>query len=170
MTLWAPLLPEVPICPCEHCTAAKEAKSARKPRGYHWEGSPRSIHTIDLAWGIRRSRGRSHGRRHGRPHGHSQGQSTKTPRDAPPAMAATSPSGWRSRTRGEVIWKRDTAMQRAAALAGWGVQGTGGGLWAAAGWGVLVALSLSHHLSHVDEETPREAPSFFLNKFMEKKD
>ena len=56
MTLWAPLLPEVPICPCEHCTAAKEAKSARKPRGYHWEGSPRSAHTIDLAWGIRRSR------------------------------------------------------------------------------------------------------------------
>ena len=112
MTLWAPLLPEVPICPCEHCTAAKEAKSARKPRGYHWEGSPRSIHTIDLAWGIRRSRGRSHGRRHGRPHGHSQGQSTKTPRDAPPAMAATSPSGWRSRTRGEVIWKRDTQRCR----------------------------------------------------------
>ena len=62
-------------------------------------------------------------------------------------------------------------MQRAAALAGWGVQGTtGGGLWAAAGWGVLVALSLSPHLSHVDEETPREVRSFFLNKFMEKKD
>ena len=59
-------------------------------------------------------------------------------------------------------------MQTAAALAGWDVQG--GGLWAAAGWGVLVALSLSHHLSHVDEETPREVPSFFLNKFMEKKD
>ena len=151
MTLWAPLLPEVPICPCEHCTAAKEAKSARKPRGYHWEGSPRSAHTIDLAWGIRRSRGRSHGRRHGRPHGHSQGQSTKTPRDAPPAMAATSPSGWRSKTREEVIWKRGGAMQRAAALSGWGVQGTGyptGG----GGCGLLLAgacwlLSRSHTTS-----------------------